>query len=394
MFKKKLGIIFLCLVLVISFMIPIVRAEDEANTSNSSTDNVVMPINEEVQNTQTQVENNLKKGDVFLTGDDVKVDYIVDGNLFVFANNVTISSQIGGDAFIFANSVTITNQGYVFSNLFTIASNIDIQGIVYDVYSYSKDINVSGYIYRDLKSQSQNFKLNGTIARNAFVSSDNIEFNTKNNSQDNSTIATKARVQGDFNYSSNSEKSIQDGIVEGNINYSSNVAFQNSTPEYAISLLSFLLALIIIWLLCLWLAPKFLEKSYNLIHKKPLKVIGIGILAPIVILAISIILLILVVTANLSAFLISMLFGFATISQVIFTIILSKLICNKLKITKKRYMFCALVILGLVLWFLTIIPYLGLVIDIISIIIGLGIIFSNIFIKNIDKSKNEKKENK
>ena len=48
-----------------------------------------------------------KKGDVYLTGNDVVVNDIIDGNLFVFANSVTINSQIGGDAFILAKKLII-----------------------------------------------------------------------------------------------------------------------------------------------------------------------------------------------------------------------------------------------------------------------------------------------
>ena len=331
----------------------------------------------------------------FYFGNDVTVDYIVDGNLVVFANNVTISSQIGGDAFIDANTVTLTNQSYVFSNLFTIAQTVNINGVVYDVYSSCKSMNVSGYIYRDIKAQAQTFNLNGSIGRNAFVSSNDINFNNQNNSQnDSTTIASTARVGGDFNYNSSSEISIEEGIVSGNVNYSSTVTSQNLVIKYAISLIAFVLTVIVIWLLCLWLAPKFLEKSYKLITKKPFGVIGIGILVPIVIIIASILLMLLMVTANLSAILISILLGAILISKAIFIIVLNKLVCNKLNLSKKHHVFFLLLLLSIILWALTLIPYVSTVIDIIAIIIGLGIVFSSIFIKNIDDHKKEKKDNK
>src|SRR5699024_7588730 len=74
-----------------------------------------------------------KQQDVWLTGDNVTIDYIVDGNVFVAANNVTINSQIGGDVFVVANTVTVGEQGYIFSNLFAVADSININGVVYDM---------------------------------------------------------------------------------------------------------------------------------------------------------------------------------------------------------------------------------------------------------------------
>ena len=89
-------------------------------------------------------ENNFKKGDVYLTGNDVVVNDIIDGNLFVFANSVTINSQIGGDAFILAGTVNVGEQGYIFSNLFTCAQNVNISGVVYDLYTTAQTVSING----------------------------------------------------------------------------------------------------------------------------------------------------------------------------------------------------------------------------------------------------------
>lgn len=101
MFKNKTKIIAFFLVLFLLFSSTFVFADDEV-----SQDNEIMPISDEsvenaVENTKTQ-EDSYKKSDVYLTGDNITIDYIVDGNLFVVADTVTINSQIGGDAFICA----------------------------------------------------------------------------------------------------------------------------------------------------------------------------------------------------------------------------------------------------------------------------------------------------
>lgn len=76
MLKKKLSFIILSILLILSLMIPIVRAEDVSTTAvNNSTDNTatqtsneeqVMPISEDSQNNQTAIQSTLKSGDVFL----------------------------------------------------------------------------------------------------------------------------------------------------------------------------------------------------------------------------------------------------------------------------------------------------------------------------------------
>ena len=70
MLKNKLKIIALLTVIILSLMIPIVRAENE--TVDQTTENQVMPINEESganSSAETLVQprsedNNFKKGDV------------------------------------------------------------------------------------------------------------------------------------------------------------------------------------------------------------------------------------------------------------------------------------------------------------------------------------------
>ncbi len=76
MLKKKLSFIILSILLILSLMIPIVRAEDVSTTAvSNSTDNTatqtsneeqVMPISEDSQNNQTAIQSTLKSEDVFL----------------------------------------------------------------------------------------------------------------------------------------------------------------------------------------------------------------------------------------------------------------------------------------------------------------------------------------
>ena len=128
MLKKKIKIISLIVLLLISLLTPIVNAENEVKVETTTTDQV-NPISE------TQETVTIKEGDEYLFQDTVTVDTPVDGNLFIIANTVTINSQIGGDAFIFANTINIEENGYILSNLFACANAINVKGVAYNIYS-------------------------------------------------------------------------------------------------------------------------------------------------------------------------------------------------------------------------------------------------------------------
>ena len=108
MLKKNFSIIIALVIFILSLTIPIVMAENETTEEPDS-----------------------QKSDVYLSGDDITVDYNIDGNLFVVANSVTINSKICGDVFIFAKSTTLGDQSFISGNLFTLQNPPNIPPILY-----------------------------------------------------------------------------------------------------------------------------------------------------------------------------------------------------------------------------------------------------------------------
>ena len=96
----------------------------------------------------------------------------------------------------------------------------------------------------------------------------------------------------------------------------------------------FVVTVIILWLLGLWLAPKFTKNSGEILAKRTGAVIGYGILTPIVLLIVPILLLLVNVTSNIGVIGVALLFLLIMIGSPIFVITLNKLICDKLKIEK------------------------------------------------------------
>lgn len=395
MLKNKFKLIAILSVIILTLTLPIVRAENETadntattdvtasnNTSNGSED----PAN---PNNNEKADENFKKGDVYLSGENITVDYIIDGNLFITAKNVTINSRIGGDAFICAETITIEEQGSIFSNLFAFAKNVQVNGVAYDVYSFSSEnTTISGYVYRDIRVASKTVNILGTIGRNAHINCSELNFTQDNNGneEEGNTIVSQAVINGNLSYSSKNEISIPEGIVSGETTFEPHITFHQKTiPEYFMNLGTFVTTVMIIWLLCLWIAPQFLKNNTSfLTTKKVLPVIGFGILTPIVIVLLTILSFILGITSTISILCMLILFVLLVISSSMFVITLNTMICNKLKIEKNIGIFGLLVLCSIVLWLIGLIPYVGSIINGIVILFGIGITISSLLLKEKD----------
>ncbi len=398
MLKNKLKVIALMIVMIVSFTIPVVRAENETSTDKTSgTQDEAVAISEnEEENAVEDTSTNMKKGDVYLSGDDVTVDYIVDGNLYVFAKSVTINSQIGGDVFAFAETVNVGEQGYVFSNLFTCAKTVNVSGVVYDLYALAQDVQINGYIYRDIRVASNSLDIKGTIGRNAYAQSNNITFATAQEGQEKGTVSSAGIVNGNLEYGASKEISIPEGAVSGETKYTPiNEKNSNGVKTYMLSLGTEIATVIIIWLLCLWLAPKFLNKTNTLLTKKVPALIGYGILVPILAVVAFVILAILGITSKIAIIELMLLAVLISISSSVFVIATNNIVCNKLKIEKNIGIFGMLIVSSAVLWLICIIPYVGSIVRFITSILGLGIITKSILPSDANKlDKKVKKEDK
>ena len=399
MLKNKFTIIALIAILIFSLAIPIVRAENETDVENQIV--VAEPEhNEDTHSSEAhgeaseKITADMKKSDVYITGDEVTIDYVVDGNLFVMAKTVNINSQIGGDAFIIAGKINVGEQGYIFSNLFALSQELNISGVVYDLYTCSKSTTINGYIYRDIKVLSNTLNLNGTVGRNAFVSAQNINFAKGDSSEEELVTSGKSMIYGDLNYASPNELKIPDGTVTGSVNYtkldtSKEKTVSNIIQDYIWDLGTFVVTVAIIWLLILWLAPRFLSKTDYLVSKKILPTLGFGALTTVAIIAAAIILLIVGITAEVALLGVGLLFLLLFIGVPIFTISINQFICKKLKIEKNIATFGILIITSAVIWLTTLIPFVGGLINLVIKLIGLGIIVKYVLL-NRKEEQNKK----
>lgn len=411
MLKNKFKLIFILTLIVLIIIMPFSKAVNEATTeeatmtSEDTSEQPIIPsenenqqnalIQEGVQqdsNTESQQAepDNLKSSDVYLTGDNINIDYLIDGNLYIMANSVTISSQVGGDAFILARDVTITNQAYIYGNLFNISERLNVEGTVYDIYSLSQSVTISGFVYRDVKISSGTVKIPGTIRRNAFINAETLSFKDEESSLESENLA-EGIISGNLTYFSPKEANISKENVLGNTDFHKTTEDTTtvSIQTYLISLGTSLITIIGIWLLLLWLAPKFSNNAQSLLLKKPLPLIGFGFLGLLLIPIISIVLLLVGLSSVLSIIILATYFILLMISSTIFVIAINNAICEKLKIDKTFIKLGILVICGAVFWAIKLIPLVGGIVSFVSLILGIGLIlYSTLKNKNTDASKN------
>ena len=396
MLKNKTKILVFLLILAISLTTSFVYADNETTLEDD-----IIPISDNLESSPVEnnaenpisanepTEDTYKSHDVYLTGDNVTIDYVVDGNLFVMADTVTINSKIGGDAFIMAKTINVGDQAYIFSNLFAIADSIDIKGVVYDVYALAQNFTVSnGYIYRDAKLCCNTININGVIGRNAFVSCSNINFNTDEND--------KGIIYGDLTYSTPSELSFDKNIVNGNVTYKApKVSHEKSIREIVASYISdlgaFLAFVIIIWLVCLWVTPKFLDDTNKFVGKKTLNVLGTGLLTLIAVPIACIILLLLQLTAGISLLTVAIYILALIVAKSIFTIVANNYLCSKLNINKNTGIFGMLIVSGVIVWVISELPYVGGIVSFIISVLGLGVLVSAILPKKAKKASDTDK---
>jgi cytoskeletal protein CcmA (bactofilin family) len=106
------------------------------------------------------------KGDLFATGEHIRIDGEVDGDVYAFAHQVDVTGHINGDLICFAQAVRVS--GVIDGNLRTGANNVTITGTVErNVTSWSETFNLdsNGKIGRSLTGGGETLTLDGKIGR-------------------------------------------------------------------------------------------------------------------------------------------------------------------------------------------------------------------------------------
>jgi len=114
-------------------------------------------------------------GDIFLTGNHVRVDGTVDGDVFAFGQQLDVAGHVTGDVICFAQGTRISGQ--VDGNIRAFTNNITISGdIGRNVLSFNEVLNLdpNGKIGRSLTVFGQTITLDGKVGRDVVAFFDQI----------------------------------------------------------------------------------------------------------------------------------------------------------------------------------------------------------------------------
>lgn len=388
--KTKL---FLSLLLIITLITPFSFAENEttdttdttADTSvveeTATTDEATVTSDEDIA--QTQSNQDIYEGDLYLTGNDITMDKLVNGNVYIAGNKVKVTGQIAGNLFIFANTVEFED-AYIESSAYICANDVKFQAVASDLYICSNSLEIpSNYgVYRDLKCFSNNLTLLGIVGRDAYCGATNLTI-----SKDDA----KATIYGDFNYGSKSEIEIPEGAVEGEVKYSQiiNEKNNNNISDYIYSAICAIIFTLVIYGLALLFTKGSIEKCTKITAKKFLPAFGIGILSLILVPVASILLMITTVGVPV-AFALLVFYGLLiSIATSVFSISISNIVCDKFKLTNGWIKALGVIIVSLLVYIIGIIPYVS-ILKILIVILGFGTILMNMFFRNIKFEKETK----
>ena len=300
------------------------------------------------------------------------MDKIVDGNVFIIAEKAEITGQINGNLFVCANNVKfglteeeeqargIKSSCRIMNSIFVCANSIYYNAGCNDLYAISSndiEMTYDSFVIRDLKALSSNIKIKSAIGRNADLSFNKIDLG------ESSDIPI---IYGNLSYSAPSEVTIPEGVITqtGTTTYNGS-SYQGtsniSVVEILINFLVCIITTVIIFALIKKFIPKFSEKLDNekLDASKLLKCFGIGLLSIVTIIILFILLVITQVGIKLGFILVLLFIALCLISTPILAIIITNILKPILKLDKKSIFYLILCLVSIVLYGITLLPYVG-----------------------------------
>jgi cytoskeletal protein CcmA (bactofilin family) len=165
------------------------------------------------------------------SGEEVRIDGLVEGDVVAWARRVTLSGRVEGDVFVFARELVIS--GEVTGGVIAVAEQIRVEGVVSrSVYSLAERFHLesAGRLERDATLFGDRIHLEGSVARDAVFGGERFELGGKVGRDlevlhaHRVALLDGARVAGDIDamISDDSEIELDPGaVVLGDVNTTS-----------------------------------------------------------------------------------------------------------------------------------------------------------------------------
>ena len=371
--NKKTKRVILSFLLVILMAIPFGSVLAESISGN----NIIVESGKTLEKTS------------FLSGENVRVDGDINGTTFITAGNIEVNGTIDGDLFIAGQSVTIN--GSVKGSVFTAGQDITINGTVENsIYLAGATLKVNSQIKASAFVAGQTIYIedDAVIEREAFVGGSTIFQNGVVNgdwSSSSDALSIGGKIGGDLNYSSKNKAEVLNGSeVVGETtwkkidNEPSKVTKTMFTTTLLIRILFSIAASLVIWLFVKWIRPDFWPNLAEEIALSPIRTLGFGALAVVLIPIFSILLIITIIGIPLSFILLSLYGLVLSISKIILSVCIGFWLQERFSWSGARAFWLFLLVL-VVLSILGMVPLVGWIISLFIAFFGMGSVVLTLF---------------
>ena len=345
-----------------------INLDDEDDTS--------FPVDEETEENSEQ-ETSQNSNYFSVSSQDVEINSDILGDVYVCTSGkLTIDAFIYGNVFVCASEVEITNNSNIESSLFCASDKITINGTIDgNTYAFCKDFALTedAEISLDLILSANKANIEGYIYRDAFISGEEI------------TISDSSSIDGNLDYSSPKEINVPEDVVTGEVKYNNSApikpSIQNQIVDLIYGIISFIIFVVILYLIFKWLHAKFTEENEDFVKNLP-KYILTGILALIILPIIGFILLMLGITVTLSILIFAVYIIGLMIASTVTIIALSMYCINKfgenIKINNTFKTLIFVILISIIYKILQLLPYVGGIITFVTLLVGYGIIVKSL----------------
>ncbi len=228
MFKKKLKILAIIPILSILFLLGLSSPSRAATFKSES---------------YALIESEIVEENLYINGETVQIDGVIDGDLLVCSETLTISGTVTGD--LYSASSTVDISGNVYGSVFVAAQNIKLSGSVArnaflgaafsdvsgsigkDLVVFAGNSIVSGKVTEDVKVFSSRSNISGTVKGEALVYSAYSKINeslVEGEIYENIETATQDTVNSNTSFAKNIKKGVFNQMLSINI-FSTLVSF-------------------------------------------------------------------------------------------------------------------------------------------------------------------------
>lgn len=320
-------------------------------------------------------------------GNNIVVDYNINGSSLIGGNDVIISSSIDGASLIGANNLTYNASS---EYALILANNISFTGSAKDAFMFANTVNINANskITRDIIIYANTVNIEGDFARNVTINANTIKIN---NAQFGGKVKLTAKnIEIEDNVMSSSELSYNE---EANTNISqianlgvvntfkSELGIEPTIIEKIYSNASILISLLIVFTALFYIIPVLFNKI-NKDTKDIVKHMGYGLVSLIILPIIAVILCLTVFGMPLGLLILAIYIILLLISIIPTGYIVGNIIWNKFIKTKKRKYIMG--IMGTtIVYILCQIPYIGGIVVFLTILLGMGSIIELFFHKKL-----------